>query len=236
MTGIRASAGSPRMASSTAKPSSSGMTRSSSTTSIPAPSSPSRSSAIAAVLGLDHLVARARRAGARASAGSAGCRRRRGSARRPAIAGALMRPTARRARRRGRPRPARARLARRPRPPRHRRARRAGRAPRASGRSRPGAMAPIVAALPLSVWAGTTTRAGVAGRDRGVDGREEARRLGEERVDELVDERRVVADGLEQLGQDRACRACQPSAAPVATTGAAAIAAASSSGRIGLLR
>ena len=45
MTGIRARAGSPRIAASTANPSSSGMTRSSSTTSTPAPSSPSRSSA-----------------------------------------------------------------------------------------------------------------------------------------------------------------------------------------------
>ena len=129
MTGIRARAGSPRMASSTANPSSSGITRSSSTTSMPGAVVAQQVQRDPPVLRLDHLVAEpAEQAPERLPVqqavvddqdppGADGGHGRRRS---------LTRPSARRARRRGQPRPGRARLGRRPRPPRHRRCRHAG--------------------------------------------------------------------------------------------------------------
>ena len=63
------------------------------------------------------------------------------------------------------------------------------------------ARAPIVPAVPLSVWAGRTASAAVPAATAPRKLGDLLRHVGKERVDELVDEVRIAPDHLEQIGE-----------------------------------
>ena len=65
------------------------------------------------------------------------------------------------------------------------------------------AIAPTLALLDLSEWAGRTRRRSIAGRGRGLHRLELDGRIGEVRVDELIDELEVVAGDLQEVVERR---------------------------------